>query len=308
MKNLFYKKKKREPKKQDYIRLQIELLIMTLLFLSVVYINFDYMVFKMFICRNYIYTDTLDELYLENLEIENTERYSKNFDALAIKLITDEIQEISDDKFTYLFLQNEYADLRNYTKETGSLSNVREINSETIYINITNFSYKSKKSVFDEIESLSGYENLVIDLRDNLGGYLKPAYKMSDYFLDKGATIGYEVSKRSSKEIKSKKNKKLSYNNIYILQNENTASSAETFISALKDNLDNVTLVGTQTYGKGIGQAEFRLKNGYAFKATVLDLRTPENISINKVGIKPDISCDISDTDELIGFILSEDS
>jgi C-terminal processing protease CtpA/Prc len=92
-----------------------------------------------------------------------------------------------------------------------------------------------------------------------------------------------------SKTFKAKKDKVLSNKNIIILQDKNTASASENFIAGLKDNLENVLLIGNKTFGKGIGQFTMPLKRGFAVKATTMLWYTPDGINIQGEGISPDI-------------------
>ena len=78
------------------------------------------------------------------------------------------------------------------------------------------------------------------------------------------------------------------FDKIIVLQSKNTASSAEMLIGALRDNLDNVVLLGETTYGKGIGQNTVPLKNGFYFIATMFTWQTPNGDTIHGKGIEPD--------------------
>lgn len=299
MKKLFLKKAKKDKNdprtlKKLYIRLQIEFLAMFALFAFFVYFNYDYFLFKILICKNYVYTDALDRIYKKELAVDEPNGYTKNFDDLAIKLITERITEENNDIYTYIYLRDEYSNIIN---DDAKESYFKELNKNTAYMKITNFSTISRKILFENEDNLKKYDYLILDLRDNGGGYLSEAYKMADLFLPKGDIICTEKARNPvfSKTYKAKNEQSLNYKHIYILQNENTASSAEVMINALKENLENLTIVGKKSYGKGIGQAEFRLKNGYAVKATTLELETPKGNSIHKIGIKPDIEYDGED-------------
>lgn len=311
MKKLFLKKKKsdkNDPKvlKKLYIRLQIEFLIMFGLFAFFVYFNYDYFLFKILISQNYIYTDALDSIYEDELGVKNSKDYTKSFDNLAISLITKRITEENDDIYTYLYLSDEYNESLEDMKKDAEKSYFKEIKKNVAYMKITNFSTTSRKILFDNEEKLKDYEYLILDLRDNGGGYLSDTYKMADLFLPKGAVICTEKTRKPifSSINKAKTPQELSFKHIYILQNEYTASSAEVVVNALKENLENVTIVGTRSYGKGIGQAEFRLKNNYAIKATTIELETPRGNSIHKKGIKPDIEYNEEDIVEFVEKII----
>lgn len=310
MRKIFIKKQKKDKNdpavlKKLYIRLQIEFLIMFAFLAFVIYSNYDYILFKILISQNYIYTDTLDEIYKSELGIEDTDSYTKNFDEIAISLVTKEIRQTNGDRYTYLYLPDEYDGSLKEMEEDAKQSHFEELNTETAYMQITNFSKVSQNILFDNVENLQKYDFLILDLRYNGGGYLPQTYKMADLFLPNGAVINTEIARSFlfSGQYTAKNAQKLKFKHIYILQNEYTASSAEVMVNALKENLDNVTVVGTTSFGKGIGQAEFKLKNDYAVKATVIKLETPNGNSIHKIGITPDIEYTEND---IISYVAEE--
>lgn len=302
MRKIFYKKKKnREITKGKYIRLELEFLALFALFLGLLYYNYDYMFFKILISKNYIYTDALEQLYSERLGIDE-ENYTKYFDDLTIALVTDKLYEKSADPYTYLSTDEEHTEYEEYFDDTGKKSYAKELSAEAVYFRLTNFSENSRKIFAESVKDIKDYNYFILDLRDNTGGSLSCAYKIADLFLDKDAVIAnvYTRSPLFSACVTAKNSKKLDYKKIFILQNENTASSSEVLINALAENLDNVTTVGAKSFGKGIGQAEFMLKHGFYIKATTLRLETPLNNSIHKTGIEPDIKYDRSDVTDLL--------
>lgn len=310
MKKIFIKKKKKDKNdpvvlKRAYIRLQIEFLLLFIILCCVVYFNYDYIIFKYLISTSYTYTDTLDEIYKDELNLEPEGKYLKSFDELAISLISDKITQTNNDIYTYLFLKDEYNKSLDEMDKEAEQSFFKVLDDKTAYISLTNFSPKSRSILFDNTDNLKEYDYIIIDLRNNGGGYLDDAYKISDLFLPKGDIICTEKSRNFlfSEQRKAKTAQKLSFKKIYILQNEYTASASEVMINALKENLDNVIIVGTASFGKGIGQAEFILKNHFAFKATVIELETPKGNSIHKKGITPDIEYD---EENIIDYVLNE--
>ncbi|HHW66147.1 MAG: carboxyl-terminal processing protease [Epulopiscium sp.] len=272
----------------------------TLLFLFVLfilgtsyylYLNYDYFAFKHLISQNYIYTDTLDELFKKELNRDVNGEYYKNFDNLVLSIVTREIRELNGDQYTYQYLPENYKKTKEAEKEEAKKSYVEEISKDIIYLKVTNFSEYTKDFMKKQIKTLKNYPNIIIDLRDNLGGDIFTQYYMSDLFLPKDQTIAYDITRSDllTRTVKSKKKQVLQYNHIIILQNGNTASASEGFISSLHDNLDNVTLIGENSFGKGIGQFTLPLKKGFAIKATTMLWNTPNNINIQGVGIKPDL-------------------
>lgn len=282
-------------------------LILFILFGTYFYMNYNYFAFKHLISGNYIYTETLDQLYEEELGVKVDKQYYKYFDYLVAEVLTDRIYEVNQDKYTYLYTPKAYANRKQQTKEEAAESEFYKLDDNTVYLRITNFSKGTKDLLEDNKEELKSYPRLVLDLRDNLGGDISALYKMLDLYLPKGKVLSEDVlrSKLFSRTVKTKNDAFFDYNHIYILQNNWTASSAENMIVALKDNLDQVTLIGEKTFGKGIGQTTIPLTNGYAIKATTMKWLRPNGESIHQNGITPDLPYDSSD-EGIIAYAVSQ--
>lgn len=158
------------------------------------------------------------------------------------------------------------------------------------YIQISTFDdgcYNEFEQKYNEIKS-QNIKSLIIDLRNNGGGIVEEATNIADMFTDKGATLLITTEKGNKEEItKAKKDKQIDMK-VVILVNENTASASEILTAAIKENVENVDIVGTKTYGKGVIQSIFTLKDGSGIKLTTNEYYTPKHNSINKVGISPD--------------------
>lgn len=142
-------------------------------------------------------------------------------------------------------------------------------------------------------------KSLIIDLRNNGGGIVEEATDIADMFVDKGKTLLITTGKEDEEEItKAKKDKEIDLP-IVILVNENTASASEILTAAIKENIDNVKVVGTKTYGKGVIQSIFTLKDGSGVKLTTNEYYTPNHNSINKVGIMPDYEIQFTDNESI---------
>ncbi len=134
-----------------------------------------------------------------------------------------------------------------------------------------------------------GAKGLIIDLRDNPGGWVNDAETIGDIFLDKG-TLCYLQYNDGSREYYSTKAGKVDMP-LVILMNENSASSSEILAGALKDRA-NATVVGVQSYGKGIVQTVMPLSvNGEeaGMQMTIAQYYTPNGNTVHKVGITPDV-------------------
>lgn len=156
-------------------------------------------------------------------------------------------------------------------------------------IKISVFASNTYKQVRTELENLEkeGIDSLVIDLRDNAGGYLSSATNIASMFIKKDKII-YQLDTKGVKntvlDITSEERKYP----IVVLINHNSASASELLTMALKESY-NATIVGEKSYGKGMIQKANKLSDGSLLKYTVQEWISPSGKSINKVGITPDI-------------------
>jgi len=277
---------------RKYKKRSRRLLIILILFLTAIgifiYMNFNYLAFKYFVAEHYIYTDTLKELYKQEIK-RDTDKYYKYFDEMAISVITKSIREMNYDYYTYLYIPEQYQASVEAEITEAKQTSVKELNETTALLYLSNFSKYTAKFVKENIEFLSKYPNLIIDVRENSGGDINAMVGICSHFLPKKSVIAVDKMRFLDWTYKAGSGKKYDFDNIVILQSKNTASASENMAAALKENLDNVTLIGDTTFGKGIGQYTLRLTGGYAVKATVLLWYTPDGENIQGNGIKPDV-------------------
>jgi carboxyl-terminal processing protease len=152
------------------------------------------------------------------------------------------------------------------------------------YIKINRFAestYKEFKNGLNKLQD-KGATKLVLDLRDNPGGFLGIAEQITDEFLEKGKLILFTKNKKGSIE-KSFATSRGSFEEgeVYVLINENSASASEIIAGALQDN-DKGIIVGRRSYGKGLVQREMALGDGSAIRLTVSRYYTPTGRSIQR--------------------------
>ncbi len=163
------------------------------------------------------------------------------------------------------------------------------------YLRLTSFNENSANQIEKEIKKLEKNNNLnayILDLRNNPGGLLSQAIKISDFFLDNGEI----VSTKSRKKIENRKwfAKKGDLTNgktLIVLINYGSASASEIVAGALKDH-KRAVLLGENSYGKGSVQSIIPLKNRGAIRLTVAKYYLPSGKSISEVGVAPDIEVD----------------
>ncbi len=156
------------------------------------------------------------------------------------------------------------------------------------YILIKSFEDGTAKEFETELSAFEkqGIKSMVIDLRDNGGGYIDEGMEIADRLLKEGTITYMEDVKGKRKYFNSdEKATKIKY---VVLVNENTASTSEILTAAIKDN-NGGKIVGSKTFGKGIVQETTKFKDGSSLKLTVLRYFSPKGKVIHKKGIKPDV-------------------
>lgn len=157
------------------------------------------------------------------------------------------------------------------------------------YIRITSFSNKTSEQFETALKELEeqNITSLVIDLRNNGGGYLNAAYEIAELFVEKGKNIyGLETKKGTTfyeDRTKASRNYKVG-----ILMNGGSASASEILAAALKESY-GATLIGTLSYGKGTVQETSELSTGGMIKYTTAYWLTPDGNKIDGKGLKPDV-------------------
>lgn len=149
-----------------------------------------------------------------------------------------------------------------------------------------------------------GMQKLIIDVRDNTGGYLDSAETTASLFLEKGKLIYSLQDKNGKEDYKDTTETKRDYP-IVVLINRNSASSSEILAAALKDSY-NAILVGETSYGKGKVQQTYDIENGGMAKYTSAKWLRPNGSCIDGVGLKPDyevnIIYDYNENGEIVGY------
>jgi len=140
-----------------------------------------------------------------------------------------------------------------------------------------------------------GAKGVIVDLRDNPGGDVADAEHIGDLFLEKG-TLCYLEYRDGTREYYKTKDGKADVK-LVLLMNENSASSSEILAGALKDRAD-ATIVGVQSYGKGIVQSVLPISNdGSGMQLTIAQYFTPNGNKVHKIGITPDVEIDLPEGD-----------
>jgi len=182
----------------------------------------------------------------------------------------------------------------NVVREIIQISSVKTdlLEKNIGYIRLTSFNENSGKQIEKEIKKFEKGNNVksyILDLRNNPGGLLSQAIKISDYFLDNGEIVSTK-SRKSSENRKwfAKKGDITNGKTLLVLINYGSASASEIVAGALKDH-KRAILLGESSYGKGSVQSIIPLKNDGAIRLTVAKYYLPSGKSISEVGVTPDI-------------------
>jgi carboxyl-terminal processing protease len=160
------------------------------------------------------------------------------------------------------------------------------------YIRLTSFNENSSNQIKNKLKKLSKDNNIkgyILDLRNNPGGLLTQAIKISDFFLDNGEIVSTKGRKSSeNRKWFAKKGDIINGKSLIVLINYGSASAAEIVAGALKDH-KRAILIGENSFGKGSVQSIIPLKNRGAIRLTISKYYLPSGQSITEVGVTPDI-------------------
>lgn len=160
---------------------------------------------------------------------------------------------------------------------------------KTGYLRIETFSNTTYKQFKESLETLEkdGIENLIVDVRNNGGGFLNSAVEIAELFVEKGKPI-YGLQTKDKKEMYKDTTKEKRDYKVIVLINGGSASASEVLAAALKESY-GATLLGTKSYGKGTVQDTSELESGGMIKYTTAYWLTPKGVTINEKGLNPDI-------------------
>ncbi len=220
---------------------------------------------------------------------------------MSIDEAVDKIRGPKGTKVKLTVFRNGDAEAREIeiTREIINVKSVKfELKEDNIaYFKIIKFGEETDKEFSLAVKrALSqGAKKVILDMRNNPGGYLDAAVNMAGKMIPKGNIVVIEENSRGKrKEIYAKGGDVLSRMETVVLINMGSASASEILAGALRENRDNVTVVGETSYGKGSVQEFINLPQGTAAKITVSKWLTPKGEQINEKGIKPDIEVKMS--------------
>ena len=182
----------------------------------------------------------------------------------------------------------------NITREIIEVQSVKSVlfDNNIGYIRLTSFNDNSSEQIKKKIKKLKENKNLnafILDLRNNPGGLLSQAIKISDFFLENGEIVSTKSRKKSeNRKWFARKGDITDGKTLLVLINYGSASASEIVAGALKDH-KRAIILGENSYGKGSVQSIIPLKNKGAIRLTVAKYYLPSGKSISEVGVRPDI-------------------
>ena len=182
----------------------------------------------------------------------------------------------------------------NITREIIEIQSVKSelIDNNIGYIRLTSFNENSSEQIKEKVNNLKKNKDLkgyILDLRNNPGGLLSQAIKISDFFLENGEIVSTKSRKVSeNRKWFAKKGDITNGKTLIILINYGSASASEIVAGALKDH-KRAIILGENSYGKGSVQSIIPLRNRGAIRLTIAKYYLPSGKSISEVGVTPDI-------------------
>lgn len=185
------------------------------------------------------------------------------------------------------------------TMATGTVKALLASDKNIVYVSLFSFNQNAPSAFYKEaLKALIGRaDGLVLDLRNNPGGFLEVAINIAGWFVDKGTVVASEKF-RDGKELFFRTDGSAALKNVptVILVNKGSASASEILAGALRA-IRGIKLVGAQTFGKGTVQELKKLSDGSEIKLTVANWVLPDGSIIDEKGLKPDFEVEIKDED-----------
>ena len=222
------------------------------------------------------------------LEIDGESVLGKPLEVISKKIVGEK-----NTKLKLTILRNTEKIVVDITRDLVQLPQIFFQQKETVgIIKINSFGNNIDQEMLMVVNQISNsnIDKLILDLRDNNGGFLEGAIDVSSYFVPTNSVIAIEKTKTTEK-IHLSKTKEINLLNypLVILINQKTASAGEITASAIKENNSESILVGQTTFGKGVIQSVFKVKDIGYLKLTTAEWLTKQRKTINQLGIEPDI-------------------
>lgn len=224
--------------------------------------------------------------------IEELNSYIKEGDILECEV---EGKIIVEAVSSNMLFNNTFKNINN--KQIIESNNFSRIIDDTLYVKLPTFRMESMIDRLETVLKEGASDKIIIDVRENKGGFIELAKRAAAFFLENDKVIGYTINKDNIKcpiEIHVKDSYLNKFKKIIILTNENSGSCTETiFINALKNSSNKISIIGSKTMGLINQATEFKFNDG-----SLLQITTKKNLDINGVelgyvGLEPDVLVDL---------------
>lgn len=235
----------------------------------------------------------VDNTSTENMQVEEVVNLIRGKKGTQVKLsiMRKDFQEPKDFVLTRDTIQVPVIKWEMLSSSTGE----KDIAYIRLYQFTANLSSKFKDVISEILKNNA--KKIIIDLRNNPGGYLETAVDLTSWFNPKGSVVVREEFKNGEKdEYKSSGYSAIQNFPVVVLVNKGSASASEIMAGALRD-IRGIKLVGEKTFGKGSVQEVETFKDGSSLKVTVAKWLTPSGISINEEGLSPDVTVELTEND-----------
>lgn len=231
----------------------------------------------------------------------------KKVSEMELSEVTDHIKNAGEDGVVLTLIRENESEYLELTVIPGSVQSEmvqsQMLDDEIGYLAIYDFTETTYEQFHTQLENLQeeGMTGLIVDLRNNTGGLLTSVTDILDSILPEGIMVYTMDKDGNQKDYRSSGETPLEIPMV-VLVNEYTASASEIFAGAVRD-YDMAKLVGTKTYGKGVVQSTFYLKDGSAVKLTSASYYTPNGTNINGTGLEPDLMVELEQEPDENGMV-----
>ena len=185
----------------------------------------------------------------------------------------------------------------NIKREVIVIKSVKwEIKEGVGYIKISQFGEDTSRLAKQATDELKDQKAIILDLRNNPGGYLDSSIDVASLLMERGVVVKEKYKDGRIEELRTTLPQQFFKNKVIVLINEGSASASEIVAGALRDSRQAI-IIGKRSFGKGSVQEIENLSNDSALRITVAKWLTPNGLTIDKEGIKPDVEIDLTDQD-----------
>lgn len=244
------------------------------------------------IIHHYYDENKLTEIIKNELGDKYEGDLETDFDNFVLTLVLNQLskyESVENQRYNSFLSIKEMSEFDELRKEEAAHTEGYSLEEEIYYLKINQFlNGETYKKIEEMLSDMEQHSDLIIDLRDSSGGNFEELKRISNLFLEPGSHLYSLKTRDKEKAVYLKNNEPLRFEKIVLLINNQTASVSELFALALKENNKNVTLIGTETYGKNISYSirRFKDKSAMIFISSIMEGPNQQQFDS---GVLPDI-------------------